>query len=172
MNKLIFITLGCLGIVTALLTIFFLLPGFYIGRVLRESNDLGQLREDFKIMLDVYNNTITLVTTSFAVIAFLITYQQKKNLPVSKRAWALISGSVICLTGALLLSLFGRELLVKMIEDNHVEFDLMALKYSRWTTYGCIILTAILAGLFFIDVAISPSTGQNAETALPDSQNE
>jgi len=82
---------------------------------------------------------------------------------LSTRAWMLLCGSVAMLAGGLLLCLFGRELMLKMLENNSVNFGLVSLKYSRWAAYGCVFLAAIMVGFFTIEVAVTSKLPENGE---------
>ncbi|MBV9988338.1 MAG: hypothetical protein JO301_11715 [Chitinophagaceae bacterium] len=153
-SKLLVFTLATTVIVLALLSIFFLFPDVNVGHPLRQTGNLSQLRDDFKLVLESYTNTIQLVITAFGAVAFLVTYQQKQGTQLSIKAWSLLSSGIVALIGALILCFFGKELLLKMIDNNVIRFDMGALKYTRWVSYICIILGSVFIGFFATEIAI------------------
>lgn len=141
----------------------FLLPKLRVGDPMRLTSitDISQSREDFIRIFDYYTNYTKLILTAFGVVGFIVSYQQKKDLVLSLRAWALIGSGVILLTGALILSILGQELLLKMIEQNVIDLSLQSLNFARWASYGCLILAAMLIGFFCMEVTMVSKASQN-----------
>lgn len=117
------------------------------------SGDVKDLREDITVLLSSFDYLVTLVISSFGVIAFLIAFQQNKNRQISDKAWGWLLAAIIVLVGAIIACLFSREFLLLMVTRNAVKLDLEALAMGRWITYCCLIFGAVLTGFFLLESA-------------------
>jgi hypothetical protein len=152
-DKLIFYFIGSVILVFILLGVVFLSPQLNFGEEIRLENPNKQFREDFTTTMSSFAGTIELITAAFGVIAFLVTYQQKQGNSLPKRAWGILISSVIVLSGGLLLCMFGKELMLKMLAENLVSLDYWPLIYSRWGAYGCLVISAALISFFTLELA-------------------
>src|SRR5262249_8546912 len=84
------------------------------SKLLRDdtAHQADDLRESVKMLLTAYGDLTNVVTAAFGAIAFLVTYQQKQRIVIGTRAWTTLSAGLIFLTGALVLTLLGRESLL------------------------------------------------------------
>jgi hypothetical protein len=117
------------------------------------------LQDDFRMLLDHYTDQVQIVSSAFAFLAFLVTYQSKSNIQISSKAWGFLVTGVIVLILSLVLSQFGKELLYTMSIRNSVDIDLRALKISRLTNYFCFVIAAFCIGFYALEIAktiISP----------------
>jgi hypothetical protein len=119
-----------------------------------------------KEVLQTYADLIQIVSASFAVVAFLIGYQQKRNVALSGRAWALLTTGIILLTGALLFCLIGREMLLTMMAQNSVDLSLARLLYTRWAAYGCLVGAGALVGFYAVEAAVPADSYELTEHPL------
>jgi hypothetical protein len=153
-------------VVVAALCLWLLLWEQTTGQaIIADSPDGGLLESDVRdvtnLMLGVYADAIRLVTTAFGAITFLVGYQQKRSAVLSHRAWGLFSAGVIFLTGALIICLMSREILLTMVAQNAVDLTLPALLYGRWATYLCMTLAAVCVGFFATEAASAPEPASN-----------
>lgn len=126
------------------------------------------IREDFGNLFKQFSDHVTLLTSTFGFIAFLVTYQNKNKILVSDRAWGLLVVGVILLVTSLILSLFGKELLLRMAIRNSVDIGNTALGFSRMANYFCLIGAAVCIGFYTIELTlkttfISPSNNNENE---------
>ncbi len=150
-------TVGGAALVVVLLAAFFLAVPVDSGQqVMREGNE-EDLRALVSVVLGSYGDLTALVTSAFGAVAFLVAFQHKDGQRLSDRAWGMLSAGIVCLTGALVLTLLGRELMLLMIARNAVELTLPALLVGRWATYICLIAAAVLVGFFAVEVAVTPA---------------
>jgi hypothetical protein len=113
-------------------------------------------REAVKLLMDSYTSVIGLVTAAFGAAAFLLTLQQGRKTRVSLRAARIFLTGIAFLAGALIPALVGREALLTMLVHNAVDIHLPMLTISRWISYGCIVIAAILVASFALEVAVAP----------------
>ena len=150
-------TVAGASLVMLLLVIFFFAIPVDSGlQIMREGNE-EDLRAMVSVVLSSYGELTALVTSAFGAVAFLVAFQHKQGRGLSDRAWGMLSAGLVCLTGALVLTLLGREVMLLMIARNAVELTLPALLVGRWATYICLVAAAVLVGFFAVEVAVTPA---------------
>jgi hypothetical protein len=128
-----------------------------------DHGEISGLRDVLKTVQDNNIELLKLTTTSFGVIAFLVTYQQKKHVDASPAAWALLAIGLVALIGALIFALLTMETLQAMLGNNAVDLGLTALAVARYCVYGCLVVGAVGISGFALKVVLTPGT-----TAVPD----
>jgi hypothetical protein len=118
---------------------------------------MNGVRDDFDNLLKQFSDHVSLLTSTFGFISFLIAYQNKNNILVSDRAWGLLVVGVILLVTSLILSLFGKELLLRMAIRNSVDIGNQALEFSRMANYFCFIGAAVCIAFYTIELTLKIS---------------
>jgi hypothetical protein len=149
----------CLLLTSALLLLFHQQS----GDQMIQSGSTEDIREAVKIILDQYNGAITLTTTSFGAIAFLITLQKEKAPAVSLRVWQSVFASIALLVFALLASIIGREQIMMMVTHNAVDLNLPTLTLLRWISYVFLMLAAVIIMFFAFEVTLAPTECKEPE---------
>jgi hypothetical protein len=99
-----------------------------------------------------YSAFTALVTTAFGALAFLVTLQQKRRGPRLSRGGAVcLAGALAMLVVALILSLLGSEILMKMLGNNAINLGLQALRLIRWSMYLSFVAAALFMTWFALD---------------------
>lgn len=123
-------------------------------QIIREGN-ADDIREAVKLLIDAYTSLVALISAAFAVVAFLVTFQQNRGDLLTARAWGMLICAVVLLTGGLILAFIGREILLTMIAHNAVDITLPILSISRWAIYGLAAVAAALIAYFALEMAFS-----------------
>lgn len=126
------------------------------GLQLIRDGQVEDLREAVKLLLDSYNNVITLVTGAFGAAAFIVTLQQNQKGHMSQRAVYIFLTGIGFLAAALIPALVGREALLTMLVHNAVDINLPMLTVSRWVSYCCIVIAVVLIAVFAMEAAFAP----------------
>jgi hypothetical protein len=117
------------------------------------TDHMKALQTDFSMLLNHYSDQITIISSAFAFIAFLVTYSNTNKIEITARAWGFLSAGVIVLVVSLILSQFGKELLYTMSIRNSVDISLDGLYVSRFTNYFCLIIASVCIGFYALELA-------------------
>lgn len=121
------------------------------------TDHMNGIRTELNALSSSFGDIITIISSAFAFIAFLVTYQSQRGMVLSRTAWGWLCGGIIVLLGGLILCLFGKELLINMSVVNSVDLDLPALSFSRIANYYCLIIAAVCIGFFAMEIATGSS---------------
>lgn len=125
---------------------------------MQETDNMKGIRTEVDHMSDSFSYIITIISSAFAFIAFLVTFQSQRGMVLSSKAWGWLCTGIIVLVGGLVLCLFGKELLINMSVVNSVDLSLPALSFSRIANYYCLIIAAVCIGFFAMEIATGSST--------------
>jgi hypothetical protein len=155
-RKVLLATMAASGIAgVALLTLLFQ-SQTDAGDPVRAKDNIEDLREALKLLLDTQQNLTTLILGAFGATAFLVTLQTERRARVGGTSLALLFAGVVMLLAALILVLVGREILLSQVGRNAVDLSVRGLIVGRWIAYLCLVLAALLVGAYAIDVALVP----------------
>jgi hypothetical protein len=154
-----------IGISVAILLIV-IVPREDSGDVLIKKSEPEQselLLHVTELTLDTYKDLLQLLGASFAVVSFLVGYQSRHRLELSRGAWVRFSAGVLLLGLAMLLTLLGREKILTMVARNAVDYGATSLLYLRWSSYTAFTVAAVLVSSF----AVAAANAQRTDTSSP-----
>jgi formate/nitrite transporter FocA (FNT family) len=157
------IALWCLTagvVVLSVISVFWILNPIQSGDKLQRNDDhqTEDLRESVKLLLSSYTDLTGVITAAFGAVAFLVTYQQKERIAVHRAASTFLMMGLVFMTGALILTLLGRESLLTMISRDAIEMTAHPLLYGRWATYILLVGATVLIGVYAVQLASGRAT--------------
>lgn len=122
------------------------------------------LRESVKLLLSSYTDLTGVITAAFGAVAFLVTYQQKQQIAIHQAASTFLMMGLVFMTGALILTLLGRESLLTMISRDAIEMTARPLLYGRWATYILLVGATVLISVY----AVQLNSGRQTHNKRPE----